>query len=82
MARKYVSITEIRSVVIAVDDAPTDMAAVGTVLRAYRNGDITLSHNSCIVDGRTVIKNETADWEKTVTEGYDDSHFRTIKYQT
>lgn len=82
MARKYVSITEIRSIVIAVDDAPTDMAAVGAVLRAYRNGDITLSHNSCIVDDRTVIKNETADWEKAVTEGYDDSHFCSIKYQT
>lgn len=82
MARKYVSITETRSIVVAVDNAPDNLDAVRTVLRAYRQGDITLSHNSCIVEDKTVISNETADWEKAVADGYDDSHFRTIKYGT
>lgn len=77
--RQYVSITEVRSVVIAVDGTENSAAATAAVIRAYRNGDITLSHNACIVEDQTKIRNETSDWQKAVTEGYDDSHFMTLR---
>lgn len=73
--RQYVSITETRSIVIAVDGTENSASAVFTVMQAYRNGEITLNDKSNIVEDQTTIRNETADWQRAVSEGYDDSHF-------